>query len=158
MPLFVPIAVGVVTLATGAVVYVAKGSRDEIEEIPENLYNRLVDEGTPIFDSLGDNLNEGLTYLGSEIGELGADLGTGLIGLGSEIAEELGDLGQDIGLGALKVIKGAGVALLEGAEDVVDYTWGKVSPHRVEAVTALTAIMIYVTTTVIIFKKIRGAS
>ena len=158
MPLFVPIAVGVVTLATGAVVYVAKGSRDEIEEIPENLYNRLVDEGTPIFDSLGDNLNEGLTYLGSEIGELGADLGTGLIGLGSEIAEELGDLGQDIGLGALKVIKGAGGALLEGAEDVVDYTWGKVSPHRVEAVTALTAIMIYVTTTVIIFKKIRGAS
>ena len=158
MPLFVPIAVVVVTLATGAVVYVAKGSRDEIEEIPENLYNRLVDEGTPIFDSLGDNLNEGLTYLGSEIGELGADLGTGLIGLGSEIAEELGDLGQDIGLGALKVIKGAGVALLEGAEDVVDYTWGKVSPHRVEAVTALTAIMIYVTTTVIIFKKIRGAS
>ena len=35
MPLFVPIAVGVVTLATGAVVYVAKGSKDEIEEIPE---------------------------------------------------------------------------------------------------------------------------
>jgi len=158
MPLFVPIAVGIATLATGAVVYVAKGSKDEIEEIPKVLYDRLVDEGIPIFDTVGDNLKEGLTYLGSEIGELGSDLGTGLIGLGSEIAEELGDLGQDIGLGALKVIKGAGVALLEGAEDVVDYTYGKVSPHRVEAVTALTAIMIYVTTTVIIFKKIRGAS
>ncbi len=158
MPLFVPIAVGIATLATGAVVYVAKGSKDEIEEIPKVVYDRLVDEGIPIFDTVGDNLKEGLTYLGSEIGELGSDLGTGLIGLGSEIAEELGDLGQDIGLGALKVIKGAGVALLEGAEDVVDYTYSKVSPHRVEAVTALTAIMIYVTTTVIIFKKIRGAS
>tara|TARA_R110002110_G_scaffold268162_1_gene483996 strand:- start:284 stop:769 length:486 start_codon:yes stop_codon:yes gene_type:complete len=136
-----------------------------VQEITTRLKDDLVNSGVPILDSIGDGIDRGLivvgqgiSSIGAEIGELGADLGTGLIGLGSEIAEELGDLGQDIGLGALKVIKGAGVALLEGAEDVVDYTWGKVSPHRVEAVTALTAIMIYVTTTVIIFKKIRGSS
>tara|TARA_R110002012_G_scaffold191337_1_gene359101 strand:+ start:296 stop:421 length:126 start_codon:yes stop_codon:yes gene_type:complete len=39
-----------------------------------------------------------------------------------------------------------------------DYIASKVSPHRVEAVTAITAMLFYGTTAVIIFKKIRGAN
>ena len=70
----------------------------------------------------------------------------------------MGEIGQDLGAGALKLIKGAGVAVIEGAEDVVDYTWDKVAPYRVETVTALTALTIYITTGVILFKKIRGAN
>ena len=158
MPVFIPIAIGAATLATGATVYFAKDAKDKFEEISEDTYKKLQEKGTPVIENLGGSLEAGLLAVGSGIGELGEDLGTGLIGLGSSIAEEIGDLGQDFGAGALRVIKKSGVAIIEGAEEMVDYTWDKVSPYRVEAVTALTAITIYVTTAVILFKKIRNAS
>ena len=142
MPLFIPVAIGVVTLATGATVYFAKDAQNKYEEITDDAYKKLEQAGTPIIDSLGEGLQAGLQAVGSGIGELGEDLGTGLLDLGGAIAEEIGDLGQDFGAGALRVIRNSGVAIIEGAEEMVDYTWGKVSPYRVEAVTALTAITI----------------
>ena len=158
MPFFIPIAIGAATLATGAVVYFAQDAEGKFEEITQKAYDDLEEAGTPIIDSLGESLQSGLQAVGSGIGELGEDLGTGLLDLGGAIAEEIGDLGQDFGAGALRVIRNSGVAIIEGAEEMVDYTWDKVSPYRVEAVTALTAITIYVTTAVILFKKIKNAS
>ena len=56
------------------------------------------------------------------------------------------------------MIEGAGLAIISGAELMYDYGYNKISPHRVEAVTAVTALLVYITTGVIMFKKIRGAN
>ena len=138
----------------GAAWYLYNKFDDTLTEVSEEARDELIEAGTPIIQELG----EGIGQIGEGIGELGADLGTGLLGLGSSLAEEIGEIGSDLGTGALKVIRGAGIAVIEGAEDIVDYTWAKVSPHRVQAVTAVTAITIYITTAVILFKKIRNAN
>ena len=64
----------------------------------------------------------------------------------------------DVASAALDVIEGAGLAIISAGEKMFDYTYSKVAPHRVEAVTALTALTVYLTTAVIVFKKIRGAN
>ena len=152
-----PAIIGGVILIGGAW-YAVDQADGKLQEIAEDTKDDLVAAGVPILDSIGDGLKEGLEFVGSGIRDFGEDLGSGLLDLGSAIAEEVGEIGQDLGAGALKLIKGAGVAVIEGAEDVVDYTWDKVAPYRVETVTALTALTIYITTGVILFKKIRGAN
>ena len=47
---------------------------------------------------------------------------------------------------------------ISGAELMYDYGYNKISPHRVEAVTGVTALLVYITTGVIMFKKIKGAN
>ena len=65
-------------------------------------------------------------------------------------------------MGLLSSVKYAVLTNLPGGVTNVilydNYTYSKVAPHRVEAVTALTALTIYLTTAVIVFKKIRGAN
>lgn len=145
-------SVGLVSIGTAWYLY--NQVDDSLTEVTTQARDELIDAGTPIIQEIG----AGIGQIGQGIGELGADLGTGLLGLGSSLAEEIGEIGSDLGTGALKVIRGAGIAVIEGAEDIVDYTWTKVSPHRVQAVTAVTAITIYITTAVILFKKIRNAN
>ena len=160
----VPLAVAGVILI-GSTWYAVNEADNKLEELSNDAKNALVDAGTPIIDKLGDGfgtglevVGQGIGQIGEGIGELGSDLGTGLLGLGSELAEEIGEIGSDLGTGALKVIRGAGVAIIEGAEDIVDYAYNRIAPHRVPAVTAVTAITIYITTAVILFKKIRNAN
>ena len=65
MPLFIPIAIGATTLATGATIYFAKDARDRFEEISEEAYRKLQEEGTPIIENLGGSLEAGLLAAGS---------------------------------------------------------------------------------------------
>ena len=144
--------VGLVNI--GTLWYLYNQADGALTELTTEARDDFIEAGIPIIQEIG----AGIGKIGEGRGELGSDLGTGLLGLGSSLAEEIGDIGSDLGTGALKVIRGAGVAVIEGAEDIVDYAWTKISPHRVPAVTAVTAITIYLTTAVILFKKIKNAN
>tara|TARA_R100000988_G_C3996816_1_gene166304 strand:+ start:1166 stop:1549 length:384 start_codon:yes stop_codon:yes gene_type:complete len=94
----------------------------------------------------------------NEIGDQATVLYDDAIEAGAEAIDKIGDVVVDVANAALDIIEGAGLAVISAGEKMYDYTYSKVAPHRVEAVTALTALTIYLTTAVIVFKKIRGAN
>lgn len=94
----------------------------------------------------------------NEIGDQATVLYDNAIDAGAEAIDKIGDVVVDVANAALDIIEGAGLAVISAGEKMYDYTYSKVAPHRVEAVTALTALTIYLTTAVIVFKKIRGAN
>ena len=98
------------------------------------------------------------TVISEEISETAEDLYNEAIGLGAKAIDKISDVALEVAEAGLELIKGAGLAVLSGAELMFDYTYSKVSPHRVEAVTAVTALLVYITTGVIMFKKIKGAN
>ena len=94
----------------------------------------------------------------NEIGDAASELYGDAIDAGAEAIDKIGDIAVDVASAALDVIEGAGLAVISAGESMFDYTYSKVSPHRVEAVTALTALTVYITTAIIVFKKIRGVN
>ena len=104
-----------------------------------------------IYDRFGNKIAEGVEEAGDKI------LTEALEG-GAEIIDNIGDVAVDVASAALDVIEGAGLAIISAGEKMYDYTYSKVAPHRVEAVTALTALTVYLTTAVIVFKKIKGVN
>ena len=135
-PIVYGAAVGATVLISGGVYYYTNDKIDGWVEAAE-------EEGEEIIEA-------GATFLG----EVGAGIGAGL----ETIGEGLADLGEDLGSGALVVIRGAGRAIIDSGENMFDYIAEKVAPHRVEAVTAITAMLFYGATAVIVFKKIRGVN
>ena len=129
-------AIGAGVVLVGGVYYYATGVGDDWKETTKENAEQLVDEGYDFLGEVGDSIGAGLETIG----------------------EGLGDLGEDIGAGALVVIRGAGRAIIDSGENMFDYIAEKVSPHRVEAVTAITALLFYGATAVIVFKKIRGVN
>ena len=130
-----PLIVGGVILI-GGVWYAVDQTDGRIEEITEDAKDAFVETGVPILQSIGEGIGAGLETIGAGLAEIGEDLGSG----------------------ALVVIRGAGRAVIDSGENMFDYIASKVSPHRVEAVTAITAMLFYGTTAIIIFKKIRGVN
>ena len=94
----------------------------------------------------------------NEVGDAAQDLYEDAIEAGAEAIEKIEDVAVEVASAALDIIEGAGLAVISAGEKMYDYTYSKVAPHRVEAVTALTALTVYLTTAVIVFKKIRGAN
>ena len=90
--------------------------------------------------------------------EEGQKLLDAALGAGADLVDSIGDVALDVANAGLDLIEGAGLAVISGAELMYDYGYNKISPHRVEAVTALTALTVYITTFVIVVKKIRGAN
>ena len=121
--------------------YLLQNDNGALETITNEAATALIDAGTPVVSAIG----QGFEAIGEGLSE-----GLGILG------EELGDLGSDIGDAALKVLRRSGIAVIEGAEDIFDYTYNKVAPYRVETVTAVTAMLIYSITALTIFKKIRA--
>ena len=110
--------------------YLLQKADGEIESITDDAASALIDAGTPVVNAIGQGFEA--------------------------IGEGLSELGSDIGDAALKVLRRSGIAVIEGAEDIFDYTYNKVAPYRVETVTAVTAMLIYSITALTIFKKIRA--
>ena len=104
---------------------------------------------TIVYDSFGNKVAEGIEEEGSKLLEDAIEGGALLV-------VSIADVSVKVANAALDVIEGAGLAVISAGESMFDYTYSKVAPHRVEAVTALTALTIYLTTAVIVFKKIRG--
>lgn len=104
-----------------------------------------------IYDRFGNEI-------ANEIGDTANDLYTNAIDAGAEAIEKIEDVSVEVASAALDIIEGAGLAVISAGEKMYDYTYSKVAPHRVEAVTALTALTVYLTTAVIVFKKIKGAN
>lgn len=77
---------------------------------------------------------------------------------GAKLVDDISNVTLEVASATLDVIEGAGLAIMSAGESMFDYTYSKVAPHRVEAVTALTALTVYLTTAVIVFKKIRGVN
>lgn len=77
---------------------------------------------------------------------------------GAKLVDDISNVALEVASATLDVIEGAGLAIMSAGESMFDYTYSKVAPHRVEAVTALTALTVYLTTAIIVFKKIRGVN
>jgi hypothetical protein len=106
---------------------------------------------TIVYDSFGNKVAEGIEEEGQKLLDDAIDIGALLV-------DSIADVSVKVANAALDVIEGAGLAVISAGESMFDYTYSKVAPHRVEAVTALTALTIYLTTAVIVFKKIRGVN
>ena len=106
---------------------------------------------TIVYDSFGNKVAEGIEEEGSKLLEDAIEGGALLV-------DSIADVSVKVANAALDVIEGAGLAVISAGESMFDYIYSKVAPHRVEAVTALTALTIYLTTAVIVFKKIRGVN
>jgi len=121
-----------------------------------------------VYDKFGNVIAEKVEDTKSDIQE---DIDAGIAGalesgsalidelqdLGAELIDDIKDVSVEVAGAALDVIQGIGLAALSGAELTFDYAYSKISPHRVEAVSVMTAMMVYLTTAVIVFKKIKGA-
>lgn len=68
----------------------------------------------------------------------------------SEAVSELGDV-------TLGLIKGAGIALVEGVGDTYDYVSDKLAPHRVDAVAITWSLIIYSLTAYTIMNRVRNS-
>ena len=106
---------------------------------------------TIVYDSFGNKVAEGIEEEGSKL------LADAIDG-GALLVDSIADVSVKVANAALDVIEGAGLAVISAGESMFDYTYSKVSPHRVEAVTAITALTVYITTAIIVFKKIRGVN
>lgn len=113
---------------------------------------------TRLYDGFGNLISETKSDVESGAENLALDLRDKAILEGSQLVDNISDVTVDVASAALDVIEGAGLAVISAGESMFDYTYSKVAPHRVEAVTALTALTVYLTTAVIVFKKIRGVN
>jgi len=113
---------------------------------------------TTLYDKFGNVLSETQSDIASGAANLAEDLKNKAIEGGAELVDDIGNVSLEVASAALDVIEGAGLAVISAGESMFDYTYSKVAPHRVEAVTALTALTVYLTTAVIVFKKIRGVN
>ena len=68
----------------------------------------------------------------------------------SEAVSELGDV-------TLGLIKGAGIALVEGVGDTYDYVSDRLAPHRVDAVAITWSLIIYSLTAYTIMNRVRNS-
>ena len=103
----------------------------KVTEISKDLAAAAIEAGAPYVDALAAGL-----------GEIGEDIG--------EAISELGGI-------TLAVIKGSGIALVEGMSDTYDYVAGQVSPYRVEAVAVVWSMLIYGLTISTVLKRIKNA-
>ena len=113
---------------------------------------------TTLYDKFGNVLSETQSDIEEGAENLALDLRDKAILEGSQLIDDISEVTLDVANAALDVIEGAGLAIISAGEKMYDYTYSKVAPHRVEAVTALTALTVYLTTAVIVFKKIKGAN
>ena len=105
---------------------------------------------TYVYDQYGNIVSEA-------IGDAATDLKDEALNIGAELVEDVSDIAFDVANATLDLIENAGLAFISGAELMFDYGYNKVAPYRVETITALTAMLVYITTAVIIGKKIAGA-
>ncbi len=113
---------------------------------------------TILYDRFGNTISETKSDIESGAENLALEIKDKAILEGSQLVDNISDVALDVASATLDVIEGAGLAIISAGEKMYDYTYSKVAPHKVEAVTALTALTIYLTTAVIVFKKIRGAN
>jgi hypothetical protein len=113
---------------------------------------------TILYDRFGNVIAETKTDLKEDIENEAQKLLDEALLTGAELVDDIKNVSVEVANAALDVIEGAGLAVLSAGELMYDYTYSKVAPHRVEAVTAVTALTIYLTTAIIVFKKIRGAN
>jgi len=104
-----------------------------------------------IYDRFGNEI-------ANQAGDTAQDLYNDALDAGAKAIDKIEDVSLEVASAALDIIEGAGLAVISAGEKMYYYTYSKVAPHRVEAVTALTALTVYLTTAVIVFKKIRGAN
>jgi len=102
----------------------------QVTEISKDVAAAAIEAGAPYIDAIAAGL-----------GEIGEDIG--------EAISELGGI-------TLAVIKGSGIALVEGMSDTYDYVAGQVSPYRVEAVAVVWSILIYGLTISTVLKRIKN--
>ena len=133
-------------------------------------YSATGDEYIKVYDQFGNKVFEEITPFDAipTSEEIDAAIAAGLVAgsqlidelqeLGVELIDDIKDVSVDLANSALEIVQGAGLAAIEGVEVAFDYTYSRISPHRVEAVSVFTAMMVYLTTAVIVFKKIKGAN
>ena len=88
-----------------------------------------------------------------------ADAAQELIDAGTPIIESISDffsdLGDEISEGALDLIRGAGIAVLDAANATYSLTASIVAPRRVETVAVAWSMLIYALTAFTIYNKMK---
>jgi hypothetical protein len=111
--------------------WIAEQADGKLTDVGEDAANALIEAGIPYVDAV----EAGLAEIGEDIGEAISELG---------------------GI-TLAVIKGSGIALVEGMSDTYDYVARQVSPYRVEAVAVVWSMLIYGLTISTVLKRIKNA-
>ena len=102
----------------------------KVTEISKDLAEAALAEGAPLIEGIAEVIE----------------------GIGEDIGQAVGELG-DI---TLSVIKGSGIALVEGMSNTYGYVTNQVKPYRVEAVAVLWSMVIYGLTISTIIKRIKN--
>jgi len=110
--------------------WVAEEADGQLTDVGKEAADALIEAGVPYVDAV----EAGLAEIGEDIGEAISELG---------------------GI-TLAVIKGSGIALVEGMSDTYDYVANQVSPYRVEAVAVVWSMLIYGLTISTVLKRIRN--
>ena len=113
---------------------------------------------TTLYDKFGNVISETQSDIVEDVENAALKLLEEAELSGAKLIDDISNVSLEVASAALDVIEGAGLAVISAGESMFDYTYSKVSPHRVEAVTALTALTVYITTAIIVFKKIRGVN
>jgi len=91
--------------------------------------------------------------------QITSDIAQDLIDAGTPIIESINeffsDLGDEISEGALDLIRGAGIAVLDGANATYTLAASIVAPRRVEAVAVAWSMLIYTLTAFTIYNKMK---
>ena len=88
----------------------------------------------------------------SDVAQELIDTGTPII---ESVSEFFGDLGDEISEGALDLIRGAGIAVLDAANATYSLTASIVAPRRVETVAVAWSMLIYTLTAFTINNKMK---
>ena len=113
---------------------------------------------TILYDKFGNVISETQSDIAEDAENLALKLLEEAELSGAKLVDDISNVALEVASATLDVIEGAGLAIMSAGESMFDYTYSKVAPHRVEAVTAVTALTVYITTAVIVFKKIRGVN
>ncbi len=113
---------------------------------------------TILYDKFGNVISETQSDIAEDAENLALKLLEEAELSGAKLVDDISNVALEVASATLDVIEGAGLAIMSAGERMYDYTYSKVAPHRVEAVTALTALTVYLTTAIIVFKKIRGVN
>jgi len=128
--------------ATGPAYLGHKGGQWAVQQIEDGPDAAIVEISGAVAEDMYDEALPYMQAIASGLGELGEDIG--------EAIGELGDV-------TLSVIKGAGIALVDGMSDTYGYVSRQVAPYRVEAVAVVWSMLIYGLTISTIFNRIRSA-
>ena len=109
-----------------------------------------------LYDLLtGDEVNQGpIDNMKDWAEEQGDQIVDTIVEGAGDIADAISGFGSDLGSGLLSLVRGAGIAVIEGMEDVYGYIAVKVGGKKVQITSSVTILGIIMFTTFYILRRL----